>query len=193
MAERARVAILISGRGSNMAALIHAAKAADCPFDVVLVTGDRPDAPGLAIAEAEGVPVARLEFTGKTELFAKLDHVLCETAADYVALAGFMRIIPADFIARWAGRIVNIHPSLLPKYRGLDTYARAIEAGDRVSGCTVHLVTEELDAGEIIATGEVAIEAGDTAQSLESRTLSAEHELYPRALAEFVARSRQER
>lgn len=176
-----------------MAALICAAKAQDCPFEIVLVTGDRADAPGFAIAEADGVPVARLHYRDKGALFSKLDEALSQSAADYVALAGFMRIIPADFIRRWAGRIVNIHPSLLPKYRGLDTHARAIEAGDRVSGCTVHMVTEELDAGEIIGASEVSIESGDTPQSLASRILSAENELYPRALAGFVARSKQER
>jgi formyltetrahydrofolate-dependent phosphoribosylglycinamide formyltransferase len=171
-----------------MAALIDAARAETCPFEIVLVTGDRADARGLAVAEAAGVKVARLSFSGKSDLFEKLDQALSDARADYVALAGFMRIIPADFIARWAGRIVNIHPSLLPKHRGLDTHRRAIEAGDRASGCSVHLVTEELDAGQVIAQAEVPILAGDDPASLEQRVLEAEHRLYPLALAEFVRR-----
>jgi phosphoribosylglycinamide formyltransferase-1 len=188
MAERAGVAVLISGRGSNMAALIYAAKAEDCPFEVVLVSGDGPDAPGLAVAEAEGVAVARLQFSGKAELFERLDGALREARVDYIALAGFMRIIPADFIGRWAGRIVNIHPSLLPKYKGLNTHALAIAAGDRHAGCSVHVVTAEVDDGPVLGRTEVAILAGDTPESLAERVLIAEHQLYPRVLADYVGR-----
>ncbi|MDQ3478025.1 MAG: phosphoribosylglycinamide formyltransferase, partial [Pseudomonadota bacterium] len=188
MAERARVAILISGRGSNMAALIYAAKAEDCAFEVVLVTGDRPDAPGLTLAEAEGVRVARLGYAHKAELFEQLDEALREARADYVALAGFMRIIPADFIGRWAGRIVNVHPSLLPKYKGLDTHALAVAAGDRQAGCSVHVVTAEVDDGPVLGQTEVAILPGDSPETLAERVLIAEHQLYPRVLAEYVGR-----
>ena len=188
MAERARVAILISGRGSNMAALIYAARAEDCPFEVVLVTGDRPDAPGLAVAEAEGVPVRRLEPKNKAEFFQQLDAVLSEATVDYVALAGFMLIITADFFERWAGRVVNIHPSLLPKYKGLDTHRLAIEAGDRVAGCSVHVVTPRVDDGPVLGQTEVAILPGDTPESLAERVLIAEHQLYPRVLAAYVSR-----
>ena len=188
MAERARVAVLISGRGSNMAALIYAAKSADCPFEVVLATGDKPEAPGLALAEAEGVPVARLDFATKAELFEQLDAALREAGADYVALAGFMRIIPADFIARWAVRIVNVHPSLLPKYKGLNTHSLAIAAGDRHGGCSVHVVTPEVDDGPVLGQTEVAIMPGDTPESLAERVLIAEHQLYPRVLADYVSR-----
>lgn len=188
MAERARVAILISGRGSNMAALIYAAKAEDCPFEIVLVTGDRPDAPGLRVAEAEGVPVARFQFNGKAELFSMLDRLLSDRSADYVALAGFMRIIPADFIARRAGRIVNIHPSLLPRYKGLDTHRLAIEARDRFAGCSVHVVTPEVDDGPVLGRTEVAILPGDSPETLAERVLIAEHQLYPRVLAAYVGR-----
>ena len=188
MAERARVAVLISGRGSNMAALIYAAKAEDCPYEVVLVTGDRAGAPGLDVAEAEGMHVARLHYENKTRFFEQLDRRLSDAGADYVALAGFMRIIPADFIARWDGRIVNVHPSLLPKYRGLDTHAQAIQAGDAVAGCSVHVVTAELDDGPLLGRTEVAILRGDTPESLAGRVLIAEHQLYPRVLAAYVGR-----
>ena len=188
MVERARVAVLISGRGSNMAALIYAAKAENCPFKIVLVTGDKPDAPGLALAEAEEVPVARLDHSSKAELFEKLDPALREARADYVALAGFMRIIPAEFIARWACRIVNIHPSLLPKYKGLNTHAQAIAAGDRYGGCSVHVVTPEVDDGPVLGCTEVAILRGDTPETLAERVLIAEHQLYPRVLGDYVSR-----
>lgn len=193
MAERARVAILISGRGSNMAALIYAAKASDCPFEIVLVTGDRPDAPGLAVAEAEGVAVARLgppKREQKSEFFDALDSQLRAARADYVALAGFMRIIPPEFIERWSGRIVNVHPSLLPKYRGLDTHRQALAAGDRYGGCSIHVVTAEVDDGPVLGQTEVAILPGDTPEALAERVLIAEHQLYPRVLADFVTRDR---
>lgn len=188
MAERARVAILISGRGSNMAALIYAAKAEDCPYEVVLVTGDRAGAPGLDVAEAEGVPVARLDYENKTRFFEQLDRQLSVAGADYVALAGFMRILPATFVERWKGRIVNVHPSLLPKYKGLDTHRLAIAAGDEVAGCSVHVVTPELDDGPVLGRTEVAVLPGDTPESLAERVLIAEHQLYPRALAAYVGR-----
>ena len=171
-----------------MAALIYAARAPDCPFEVVLVTGDRPTAPGLALAEAEGVAVARLDCSDKADLFARLDQALRDASADHVALAGFMRIIPADFIARWAGRIVNIHPSLLPRYKGLDTHAQAIAAGDRVAGCSVHVVTAEVDSGELLGQTEVAILPGDSPATLAERVLIAEHQLYPRVLGQDGAR-----
>ncbi|MDQ3247506.1 MAG: phosphoribosylglycinamide formyltransferase [Pseudomonadota bacterium] len=193
MAERARVAILISGRGSNMAALIYAAKADDCPFEVVLVTGDRPDAPGLAIAEAEGVPVvplARSSAMDKAAYFEALDETLGSAGAAFIALAGFMRIIPAEFIERWSGRIVNVHPSLLPKYRGLDTHRQAIAAGDLFAGCSVHVVTSDVDAGPVLGSTEVAILHGDTSETLAERVLIAEHQLYPRVLAQYVQRER---
>ena len=146
MADRSRVAILISGRGSNMAALIYASRAAGCAYEVAVVTGDNPDAPGLALAEAERVPVVRLPRPGKdkSQFFDALQKVLEDHDVDLVALAGFMRIIPADFIGRWSGRILNIHPSMLPKYKGLGTHDAALAAGDQSTGATVHLVTNEL-------------------------------------------------
>lgn len=191
MAERARVAILISGAGSNMAALIYAARAESCPYEITLVTGDNPDAPGLALAEAEGVAVTRLPKPPKDSrpaFFAQLDATLQAADVDVVALAGFMRILPADFVERWSGKLLNIHPSLLPKYRGLDTHARALEAGDPHGGCSVHLVTPEVDSGEVLGQVAVAILTGDTPDSLAARVRIAEHQLYPRILADYVSR-----
>lgn len=191
MADKARVAVLISGTGSNMAALIYAARADDCPYEVVLVSGDNPDAAGLTLAEAEGVPVTRLARPPKGSreaFFAALDETLRAAAVDYIALAGFMRILPADFVERWSGRMLNVHPSLLPRYRGLDTHARALDAGDSHGGCSVHLVTPEVDAGEVLGQVAVAILPGDTPEALRDRVLIAEHQLYPRVLAGFVSR-----
>ena len=188
MPERSRVAVLISGRGSNMAALIYAARADGCPYEVAVVTGDKPDAPGLALAEAEGVPVARLQSKDKQALFEELNVVLERAGAELIALAGFMRIIPTWFIDRWSGRILNIHPSLLPKYKGLGSHQACLAAGDKVSGATVHLVTSELDSGEILGQVEVAVLPNDTPETLSERVLIAEHQLYPRILAEYAAR-----
>lgn len=176
-----------------MAALLYASRMPDCPYEIVLVTGDKPDAAGLAHAEAEGVPVARLPaYTpkDKAQFYAALDKVLNQAGVEQIALAGFMRIVPADFIARWAGRIVNIHPSLLPKYKGLDTHARAMDAGDAVVGCSVHEVTAELDDGPVLGQIEVAVLPDDTADTLAARVLIAEHQLYPATLARFVMRER---
>src|SRR5947209_6822940 len=171
MRERSRVAILISGRGSNMAALIYAARAADCAYDVVLVTGDRPDAPGLALAEAEGIAVARPAATDKSQFFEELSKSLEAADVDLIALAGFMRIIPASFLDRWNGRILNIHPSLLPKYKGLGTHESVLQAGETSTGATVHLVTNELDSGEILGQVEVAVLPGDDPDRLAERVL----------------------
>jgi phosphoribosylglycinamide formyltransferase-1 len=172
-----------------MAALIYASRADDCPFEVALVTGDRPDASGLDLAAAEGVPVERLPFD-KTSFFTALDSLLRERKIDIVALAGFMRILPSDFVARWTGRIVNIHPSLLPRHRGLGTHDAVLGAGEASTGCTVHLVTDDLDDGPILGQVEVAVLPGDDAATLAKRVLIAEHQLYPRVLAQFVSRER---
>ena len=191
MADRSRVAILISGRGSNMAALIYAARADDCPYEVVLASGDRANAPGLDLAEAEGVATARLD--AKSLGGSYWDHLQKELEAadvDLIALAGFMRIIPDDFLARWEGRMVNIHPSLLPRYKGLKTHEACLAAKDKVSGATVHLVTPELDSGDILGQVEVAVLPGDTPEALAERVLIAEHQLYPRILSEFLGRTR---
>jgi phosphoribosylglycinamide formyltransferase-1 len=184
MHDPRRIAVLISGRGSNMRALVEQADG----YEVVLVASNKPQAPGLDWARLQNIPTWARDSRGiDRELWDEaLDEVLDNHRIGTIALAGFMRILSPRFVGRWSGRIVNIHPSLLPKYRGLDTHARAIAAGDAVSGCTVHLVTEELDAGAVIASAEVPIEPGDTPESLERRVLAAEHDLYPKALAQFV-------
>jgi phosphoribosylglycinamide formyltransferase-1 len=189
MTERSRVAVLISGRGSNMAALVYAAKADDCVYEVALVASDKADAPGLRIAAAEGIAIATLPSAKDKDVFFKaLKEALAEARIDLVALAGFMRIIPDSFLADWDGRMVNIHPSLLPKYKGLKSHEACLAEGDKVSGATVHLVTPDLDSGEILGQVEVAVLDGDTAESLAERVLIAEHQLYPRVLADFAAR-----
>ena len=188
---RARVAVLVSGHGTNMAALLYASRASDCPFKLVLVSGDNPAAPGLALAEAEGVAVARLPaptFANKQQFFNQLDAALDTAKADYVVLAGFMRILPDALVERWAGRMLNIHPSLLPKYKGLHTHRAALAAEDRVAGCTVHLVTAELDGGPILGQTPVTILPGDTVATLADRVRIAEHQLLPRTLAAYIGR-----
>ncbi len=191
MAERAKVAVLISGSGTNMAALLYASRAADCPYDVVFVGSNNPDAGGLALASAEGVATFALPHKG----MARIDHDMAMDAAirrsgaQYVALAGYMRILTAEFVSGWDGRMVNIHPSLLPKYKGLHTHERALEAGDSHGGCTVHLVTAELDDGPVLGQTRVAVLPGDTADSLAARVLIAEHQLYSRCLADLVGRA----
>ncbi len=185
---KTKVGILISGRGSNMAALVYAAKIADCPYEVVLVAANDPDAPGLKLAEAEGIATFGLSHKGmkRAEFDAVIDAELRKAGADYVTLAGYMRLLSPDFVERWAGRMLNIHPSLLPKYKGLDTHQRALDAGDPVAGCSVHVVTSELDDGPVLDRIEVAILPGDTSDSLAARILIAEHQLYARTLAQFV-------
>jgi len=184
--ERAKVAILLSGRGSNMMALVEQARG----YRVVLVASDKPDAPGIAWAAERGLATFALSprGIGKPAYERALDEELRAAGAEAIALAGYMRLLSDDFVARWRGRIVNIHPSLLPRYKGLDTHARAIAAGDRVAGCSVHVVTEELDGGAVLGQAEVPVEPGDTPETLAARVLSAEHALYPRVLAEYLAR-----
>lgn len=193
MPERSRVAVLISGRGSNMAALIYASRTDDCPYQVALVSGDNPDAPGLVLAEAEGVPVARIQAPAskdKARFFADLHELLEEAQIDLIALAGFMRIIPDDFLGKWDGRMVNIHPSLLPKHKGLKTHQACLDAGEKVTGATVHLVTPDLDSGEILGQVKVAVLPDDTPESLADRVLIAEHQLYPQVLSQYLSRTR---
>ncbi|MGR6327864.1 phosphoribosylglycinamide formyltransferase [Sphingomonas sp. XXL09] len=179
-----RVGILISGRGSNMMALVEAG------IDVALVASDKPDAAGLAWARERGLAAFALspKGIGKPAYEAAIDAALREAGVEVIALAGYMRLLSNDFVARWRGRIVNIHPSLLPKYKGLDTHARAIAAGDAVAGCSVHIVTEELDAGEVLGQAEVPVLPGDTPDALAARVLDAEHRLYPQVLKEFASR-----
>ena len=191
MAERSRVAVLISGRGSNMAALIYASRADDCPYEVAIVSGDRPDAQGLEVARAEGVAVEPLDAKLLGDKYwERLQQLLEAADIDLVALAGFMRIIPAEFLAKWDGRIVNIHPSLLPRHKGLRTHHACLSAGDKVTGATVHLVTPDLDSGEILGQVEVAVLPEDTPETLAKRVLIAEHQLYPRVLGQYLGRAR---
>jgi len=186
MRDPHRVAILISGRGSNMQELVEQSNG----YQVVLVASNKPLAAGLEWVRSRGLPTWTWDSKGVAK--ERWDEALCQALDDHrigtVALAGFMRILSPWFIDRWRGRIVNIHPSLLPKYRGLDTHQRAIDAGDTVGGCSVHVVTEELDAGEVLGSAEVPIEPDDTHDTLEQRVLAAEHLLYPRILSEFVRR-----
>jgi phosphoribosylglycinamide formyltransferase-1 len=186
MRDPRRVAILISGRGSNMRALVAGA----ANYRVALVGSNKPAAPGIQWARDHGLPTWALESKGvERQAFDRtLSQAIEEHGVGTIALAGFMRILSPWFVERWAGRIVNIHPSLLPKYRGLDTHGRAIAAGDAVGGCSVHVVTEELDAGEVLGQAQVPILEKDTAELLEQRVLEAEHRLYPRVLNEFVLR-----
>jgi phosphoribosylglycinamide formyltransferase-1 len=159
-------------------------------YEVALVASNKPDAAGIAWAKERRIPTWCLESKGmgKVEYDRLLSAALDERAVGTIALAGFMRILSPWFVEEWRGRVINIHPSLLPKYRGLDTHARALDAGDGSAGCSVHVVTEDLDAGDVLGQAEVPVLPGDTPQSLEQRVLVAEHELYPRVLSEFVNR-----
>ncbi len=190
---RVRVALLISGAGSNMAALIDAAGQPGAPFEVVLVLSNRPDAGGLAVAEGLGVATAVVDHApfGKDRAAHEqaIQTALEAHRVEVVALAGYMRLLTPFLVGHWAGRMLNIHPSLLPKYPGLDTHARALAAGDVEAGCTVHLVTEGVDEGPVLGQARVPIEPDDTPTSLARRVLAAEHDLYPRALAEFCRQS----
>jgi len=188
--ERVPVAVLISGSGTNMAALLYAARADDCPYEIVLVASNKPEAGGLKLAAAEGVPTFALPHKGMERAAhdQAMDAAIRASGAQYVALAGYMRILTPEFVSGWEGRMVNVHPSLLPKYKGLHTHDRAIEAGDSHGGCTVHLVTAELDDGPVLGQTQVAILPGDTADSLAARVLIAEHQLYSRCLAALVSR-----
>ncbi len=192
-ASRRRIAILISGRGSNMAALIEAAHAKDYPGDIALVVSNKPNAPGIEIARAAGIntlvvdqaPFPRTD-AGRKDYDTALHEALAHEGIEFICLAGFMRIFSPSFVRRWQGMIVNIHPSLLPAFRGLKPQAQALAAGVTVSGCTVHHVVAELDAGPTIAQAEVPVLPGDTEETLSARILAAEHKLYPQALRQVL-------
>ena len=182
-----RVAVLISGRGSNMAALIEAAKAPSYPAEIALVLSNRPEAAGLAHAEAMGIPTAVVDHRphGKDRVAFEcaLQGVLDEHRVEFVCLGGFMRLFTPDFVLHWQGRMLNIHPSLLPSFPGLDPHGQALRAGVKISGATVHFVIPETDAGPIIAQAAVAVRDDDNVDTLAARVLAAEHRLYPLALA----------
>lgn len=187
---RAKVAVFISGSGTNMAALLYASRAEDCPYEIVLVLSNDPAAKGLALAAAEGIATFALPHKGmaRADHDAAMEEQVRAAGARWIALAGYMRILSPEFVGRWEGRMVNIHPSLLPLYKGLHTHERAIAAGDAHGGCTVHLVTAALDDGPILGQTPVAIVPGDTADTLAARVLFAEHQLYARCLARLVTR-----
>jgi phosphoribosylglycinamide formyltransferase-1 len=183
---RKRVAVLISGRGSNMAALIEAAKDENYPAEIVLVASNRLDAGGLATARTAGIATEIVDHTAygkdRAAFERALQDALEEHRVDIVCLAGFMRLLSAEFVNRWPNRLLNIHPALLPAYKGLDTHKRALEAGAKVHGATVHFVVAEMDSGPIIAQGAVAVYPNDTEAALAGRVLAVEHRIYPLAL-----------
>ncbi len=198
--SRKRTAILISGRGSNMNALIDSARAASFPAEIVLVVSNRPDAAGLQRAADEGIKTAvvdHTQFARDREGFERaLDAVLEQNHIELVCLAGFMRILTSWFVSRWSGRLLNIHPALLPAFKGLDTHRRAIEAGSTEHGATVHYVVPEMDSGPIITQGSVPIQPSDSEETLAKRVLAVEHRIYPIALrlvASGQARMHQDR
>jgi phosphoribosylglycinamide formyltransferase-1 len=190
-ATRARTAILISGRGSNMAALIAAARDPAYPAEVVLVVSNRPDAPGLALAQEAGVAAVAIDhrpFRGDRAAHeAAIDAALRQARVEIVCLAGYMRLLTPFLVDAWQGRMLNIHPSLLPTFPGLDTHARALAAGVTLHGCTVHLVTQTTDEGPILAQAAVPVLLGDTAETLAARVLVQEHRIYPMALRCFLS------
>lgn len=186
---KTRVAVLISGAGSNMAALIDAGRAPDSAYEVVLVVANVEDAGGLTVARAKGVAavaVPHRPFGKDREAHeTAIDAALQDAGVEVVALAGYMRVLTPWLVGGWRGRMLNIHPSLLPLYPGLDTHARALSAGDAEAGCTVHLVTEGVDEGAVLAQARVPVQADDTPASLAQRVLAAEHALYPQTLDAF--------
>ena len=188
-AERIRVGVLISGRGTNMIALSEYKRREERAYDIVLVASNVPEARGLVAAKRLAIPIWAQSHQGmdRTEFDRLLDSELRRHGVGLIALAGYMRLLSPEFIRAWEGRILNIHPSLLPLYRGLDTHVRALQAGDGWTGCTVHVVTEALDDGPILAQSRIRIRARDDAESLAARVLEEEHKLYPRTLDDYAA------
>jgi phosphoribosylglycinamide formyltransferase-1 len=185
MTGRRRTAILISGRGSNMTSLIEAAKTKDYPAEIALVISNRPAAKGLATAAAHGIKTMVIDhkaFASRQAFDEALDKALRDHDIGLIACAGFMRVMGESLVARWQGRMLNIHPSLLPLYPGLNTHERALADGVRIHGCTVHFVRAKVDAGPIIAQGAVAVWPDDTPETLAARVLAVEHRIYPEAL-----------
>ncbi|HLL60029.1 MAG TPA: phosphoribosylglycinamide formyltransferase [Allosphingosinicella sp.] len=187
MAEKIRVGVLISGRGSNMQALAEYKRIADPAYEIVLVASNVPEARGLVLARRFGIKTWAHSHKGleRAEFDRLMDAELRRHDVEVIALAGYMRLLSAEFIEGWRGRILNIHPSLLPLYKGLDTHRRAIMGGEEYGGCSVHIVTEELDDGPVLARAPVKIRGRDTPETLAERVLEEEHKLYPRALDAF--------
>ena len=190
--SKTRVAVLISGRGTNMTALIEAARDVSYPAEIALVLSNRPQAAGLAAARASAIATAVVDhvpFGANREAFERaVQDVLAAHRIEIVCLAGFMRLLTPWLIERWQGRMINVHPALLPAFKGLDTHARALAAGVKVHGATVHFVTSEMDSGPIIVQGAVGVREDDTADMLAARVLAVEHRIYPAALAWLAAR-----
>ena len=189
--KKARTAILISGRGSNMMALVEAMHDPGFPAEPCVVISNRADAKGLDFAAANGIPTEVIDhkaYPGREAFESALDQGLRDKGTEIIALAGFMRVLTAGFVSRWEGRILNIHPSLLPAYKGLHTHERALADGAKRHGCTVHLVTAELDGGPILLQSELAVLDNDTPESLAARVLIEEHKIYPKALAMLAGR-----
>lgn len=183
--DRKRLAVLISGRGSNMEAILRASQASDYPAEIALVLSDNPDAAGLRTAREAGIEAIafpRSDFKDK----ASHELAICEkielSEVDLICLAGYMRLLSETFTSRFEGKLINIHPSLLPKYKGLNTHARVIEAGDKLHGCTIHYVNAEMDGGEVIAQARIPVYEDDTPDTLEERVLVQEHKLYPKTV-----------
>jgi phosphoribosylglycinamide formyltransferase 1 len=186
VSERKRTAILISGRGSNMQALVEAARSPEYPAEIALVLSNRAEAPGLAFAKEHGIATAVIDhkiYAGREEFEKSMQVLLDLHRIEIICLAGFMRVLTPSFVQHWQGRLINIHPSLLPAYRGLDTHARAFADGVKIHGCTVHFVVPALDEGPIIAQAAVAVLDSDTPEALAARVLTQEHVIYPAALA----------
>jgi phosphoribosylglycinamide formyltransferase-1 len=183
---------MLSGNGTTMSSLLFHSRLADCPYEIVLVASNVPEARGLAIAAAEGVAAFAHSHKGlaREAHEAIMDKALRDAGAEFIALAGYMRVLTEGFVDKWSGRMLNTHPSLLPKFKGLHTHQRAIEAGETHGGCSVHVVVPELDAGPLLGQIAVRILPDDTPESLEKRVLMAEYQLYPRMLADYVSRER---
>ncbi len=192
MNRKKRVAVLISGNGSNLQALIDAARETNYPAEIKLVIADQENAYGLtraANAGIEGIAIKRDDFSTRSGFEEEINKRLLEKEIEIICLAGFMRVLSAEFVEKWRGRMINIHPSLLPKYKGLNTHQRALEAGEKEAGCSVHFVETEIDSGAIIMQKSVPILPEDTAESLAARVLSAEHQIYPQALKALCSRN----
>jgi phosphoribosylglycinamide formyltransferase-1 len=192
MPDKARVAVMLSGNGTTMSSLLFHSRLPDCPYEIVLVASNQAEARGLKIAAAEGIATFAHSHNGlaREEHEAIMDRALRQAGAEFIALCGYMRVLTAGFVEKWEGRMLNTHPSLLPKYKGLHTHERAIEAVDTHGGCSVHVVTAELDGGPLLGQVPVRILPDDTADTLSARVLMAEYQLYPRMLADYVGRER---
>lgn len=189
-APKKRIAVLISGRGSNMMSLVEAARRPDYPAEIVVVISNRPEAAGITWANEQGIPTLAMDhklYSDRAHFESQLQGVLTASRVDLICLAGFMRLLTPAFVEAWRGRMLNIHPALLPAFKGLDTHERALDAGVKFTGCTVHLVTPEMDEGPILGQAVVPVLATDSAETLAARVLAAEHRLYPGILELFAS------